>query len=240
MTSEESDPLESPRKLIGVVRFVLFDFDGPICGLFAGHSAKRVAREQISWLRGQGLGALVPARGAAEGDPHAVLRELDLRHRGSDLVTVLEEQLTQAEVRAASSARPTPYADVLIRTWSAVGAGLAVATNNSPQAVTRYLEGRGLLSCFAPHIYGRTRNLHLLKPDPHCVHRALAALGADPAESLMIGDSPADYLAARAAGTHFLGYARDARKELLLREAGAQHVVTSLLPVLDLLRSERR
>jgi phosphoglycolate phosphatase-like HAD superfamily hydrolase len=53
----------------------------------------------------------------------------------------------------------------------------------------------------------------------------------------MIGDTPSDYLAAREAGVPFLGYARNARKDKLLREAGATEIVDSLGSVLRAVRN---
>ncbi|MCX5355891.1 HAD family hydrolase [Streptomyces mirabilis] len=53
----------------------------------------------------------------------------------------------------------------------------------------------------------------------------------------LIGDSPADVAAASDAGVRFLGYARNVRKEKLLRQAGAESIVTSLEQVLQILRS---
>ncbi|WP_055551646.1 HAD family hydrolase [Streptomyces kanamyceticus] len=211
---------------------MLFDFDGPICHLFAGLAAERVAEDQVRWLEEQGLRGLLAGGVREEPDPYVVLRAVDARSPGSDLVTELEERLTQQELSAVTSAMPTAYVDPLIRTWSAVGARLAVTTNNSPRAVGRYLASRGLTDCFAPHVYGRTHDLHLLKPHPHCVQRALDAMGADPARTLMIGDAPSDYVAARRAGVRFLGYARNDRKARPLREAGATHLVESLKPLL--------
>ncbi|MFE5024321.1 HAD family hydrolase [Streptomyces sp. NPDC056656] len=225
---------ESLRELIKRARFVLFDFDGPICRLFAGHSAERVAREQVRWLEERGLHGLLTEEERA--DSHAVLRAVDRRCPGSDLAAELEERLTQQELTAVASAWPTQYADPLIRTWFALGARLAVTTNNSPAVASRYLATRGLTSCFAPHIYGRTQDLHLLKPHPHCVQRALGAMGATPEASLMIGDTASDFEAAAAAGIDFLGYARNDRKAKVLREAGAEMVVSSLGPMLDVLR----
>ncbi|MGW1889848.1 HAD family hydrolase [Streptomyces sp. NPDC002004] len=226
------------RELIDRARFVLFDFDGPICRLFAGHKAERVAGELVDWLEGQGLHGLLTPEERESLDPHDVLRAVDRRHPHSDVVTELEERLTQAEMRATATAWPTAYADPLIRTWSAVGARLAIATNNSPGVARTYLEGRGLGACFAPHVYGRTGNLHLLKPHPHCLHQALRAMGADPATALMIGDTPSDHAAAQQAGVPFLGYARNDRKAKLLREAGAGLVVGSLEVVLKVLRGQ--
>ncbi|MFF6811102.1 HAD family hydrolase [Streptomyces sp. NPDC012403] len=235
--TETDDELNGLRHLIEGARVVLWDFDGPVCRLFAGHSAKRVANDLASWLESRGLHGLLTETERESLDPHVVLRAVDRRHPGSDLVTELEERLTREELRATASAMPTPYADPLIRTWTAVGSRLAVATNNSPRAVREYLASRGLGACFTPHIYGRTRELSHLKPDPHCINRALDAMAAAPATALMIGDAPTDLLAARAAGVPFLGYARNERKDMLLRNAGATAVVHSLATVLRLVRA---
>jgi HAD superfamily hydrolase (TIGR01509 family) len=233
----EYDETAALRELITPVRVVLWDFDGPVCRLFAGHSAEGVADGLVEWLEGRGLHALLTEEERETLDPQVVLRAVGRRHPGSDLVTDLEERLTQEELKAASSAMPTAWADPLIRTWAALGLRLAVTTNNSARVVGKYLDGRGLTSCFAPHVYGRTDDLNLLKPDPHCLNQALRAMGSAPDTALMIGDTPSDYLAAREAGVPFLGYARTERKEKLLRGAGATAVVASLETVLRAVRA---
>ncbi|WP_406347159.1 HAD family hydrolase [Streptomyces sp. NBC_00648] len=209
---------------------MLFDFDGPVCRLFAHHSAPGVARRMNRLAQARGL------RVTTSRDPHRVLRNVSELHPGSGLVSELEERLTREETGAAASAVPTPHADELIRAWRLGGTGLAITTNNSPRAVERYLTTRGLIDCFAPHIHGRTTDLELLKPDPYCLHQALDSLGSRPAAALMIGDSDTDWDAAQRAGVPFLGYARDARRANRLRRAGAPLVVTSLAPVLDAVR----
>ncbi|WP_416237923.1 HAD family hydrolase [Streptomyces sp. NEAU-W12] len=239
---DANEPIE-PRTLEDLVkgaRVVLWDFDGPLCRLFAGHSAERVARELVEWLEGRGLHGLLTETERESLDPHVVLRAVDREHPGSDLVDELEARLTQEEVLAASSAWPTPYADPLIRTWTAVGTRPAIATNNSPRVVREYLAGRGLLGCFAPHVYGRTQQLSRLKPDPHCVDRALNAMGAAPGSALAIGDTPSDFHAATAAGVPFLGYARNGTRRKILQAAGATAVLPSLRPVLALIRTASR
>ncbi|MER6956553.1 MULTISPECIES: HAD family hydrolase [unclassified Streptomyces] len=220
------------REAIARARVVLWDFDGPICRLFAGHSAEGVADGLVEWLEGRGLHHLLTESERASLDPHVVLRAVDRRRPGSDLVAELEERLTQEELKATASAMPTPYADPLIRTLKALGRRLAITTNNSPRVVDTYLRTRDLTPCFAPHIYGRTQELRHLKPHPHCLNRALRAMGSAPDTALMIGDTPSDFLAARDAGVPFLGYARNERKEKALRGAGASRIVNSLEPVL--------
>ncbi|GGO46640.1 HAD family hydrolase [Streptomyces lasiicapitis] len=235
-----TDETEYLRALVDDVQYVFFDFDGPICRLFAGHSARKVAEEQVRWLEERGLHGLLAAGVRGEADPYVVLAAVDERHPESDLVADLEARLTHEEQKAVLSAWPTAYADALIRTWWATGARLAITTNNSPGPVASYLSDRGLIDCFTPHIYGRTQNLHLLKPDPYCVNRALLAMGADPARTVMIGDAASDYLAARAAGVRFLGYARNERKLRVLQEAGAEWTVSSLAPLLHMLAGGAR
>ncbi len=236
VAAKRKNATEELTELVGSARVVLWDFDGPICRLFAGHSAAGVAGELVEWLASRGLHSLVTDTERDSLDPHLVLRAVDRRRPGSDLVAELEERLTKEELRATSTAMPTAFADIVIQTWRARGARMAVTTNNSPRVVRAYLDDRALTPCFAPHIYGRTQDLHRLKPDPHCLNRALNAMGAAPAAALMIGDSPTDFQAARTAGVPFLGYARNARKAKLLTEAGAEYVVGSLWPLLEILR----
>ncbi|MFF1444051.1 HAD family hydrolase [Streptomyces sp. NPDC058295] len=235
--NDTGNEIEELRALFARARVVLWDFDGPICRLFAGHSAEGVADGFVAWLEGRGLRGLLTADERRSPDPHVVLRAVDRRHPGSDLVAELEERLTQEELKATSTAMPTAWADPLIRTLVARKLRLAVTTNNSPQAAATYLADRGLTSCFAPHIYGRTRELRHLKPHPHCLNRALRAMGSAPGTALMIGDAPSDFLAAREAGVPFLGYARNGRKEKLLLGAGATTVVNSLQAVLTAVRA---
>ncbi|WP_165984887.1 HAD family hydrolase [Streptomyces sp. YIM 98790] len=219
---------------------VLLDFDGPVCSLFAARPAADVAR-RLRELAGE-LG--VPPRHMAAGaaaseDPHAVLLTL-ARTAGPDtgpgpgpgpgpgLTHRLEQALTQQEIRAAATARPTPGARELIQALDERGVRLAVVTNNSPLAVTAYLTAQRLLTPFAGRVHGRTGDLSLLKPHPDAVRRALRSTGTAAERALLIGDSPSDLAAAEAAGVPFLGFAPHAAAERALRAAGARHITSSL------------
>ncbi|MGW2821543.1 HAD family hydrolase [Streptomyces sp. NPDC001443] len=234
--TSEADEL---RELVARTRYVLFDFDGPICRLLSGHPADVIARDQVRWLDSRGLGGMLTEAERVSSDPHGTLGSLHGRCPGSEVIAGLEENLTRHELRAARVAMPTAYADPLIRTWVAVGAHLAVVSNNSARAVASYLTGRGLYPCFDPHIYGRTQELRLLKPHPEMLNRALGAMGAAPDASLMIGDSVSDRAAAHAAGVRFLGYARNpaARRRLLEGGVPPSDIMGSLEPLLSTLRS---
>lgn len=220
-------------ELLGSATCVLFDFDGPVCRLFAGHPARRVAADLVGWLEERQLGGLLTVEEAGSADPHAVLRAVARAHPGSGLVTELEARLTEHELLAAAGAEPTAFADELIPALRSRDYKLAVTTNNSASVVRRYLEPRGLLDCFGPHIHGRTQDPLRLKPDPDCLLRALDSTGASATSALMIGDTRADCEAACKAGVAFVGYGRDTFKEAALRAAGATTVVPSMGRVLE-------
>ncbi|KUM82631.1 MULTISPECIES: HAD family hydrolase [Streptomyces] len=214
---------------------MLWDLDGPICRLFAGYPAHQIAGELVKKIDQLGMGGLLTEQERSSDDPHDALRGVHDRRPGSDLVLELEEWLTRRELQAVPKARPTPYADPLIRTWSSRGVRFAITTNNAALAAAAYVESRRLTDCF-PYVYGRTPNLDLMKPNPYCLEEAIKAMGAVPAATLMIGDAPTDLKAAQQARVAFLGYARNEDKERILREAGAEVVVGSMEQVLDVLR----
>ncbi|MET9553528.1 HAD-IA family hydrolase [Streptomyces sp. NPDC006645] len=227
------------RELFDATTCVLFDFDGPVCRLFAGYPAAGVAADLVDWLRRRGQADLLSEDDARSGDPHAVLRAVALTAPGSEFLAELESQLTGHELRATETAEPTPDADALIEALRRRGYGLAITTNNSAAIVERYLTARGLVDCFGPHLHGRTRDLLRLKPDPDCLLRALDSTGVAAGRALMIGDTPADCVAARKAGVAFVGYARNERKRKLLLGVGATTIVPSMRPVLDAVRRQQ-
>lgn len=236
----EVEDMTDVRSLLSGARGVLFDFDGPVCRLFPDDSSRPLADELRKMVAEAGVAHVLTAEEATDKDPHAVLRAVHRAQRdrrvpsgGVDLVPALEAQVTRGELDAVRRrARPTEGAARLIRRLDGRGALLAVVTNNSARAAAYYLETQGLLHCFDA-VHGRTRAVERMKPDPYVVDRALAGLGLCREEAVMIGDSPADVLAARAAGVPFIGFGRDLHKESELRGAGATMVVGSYAPFLD-------
>jgi HAD superfamily hydrolase (TIGR01509 family) len=220
------------RELLAAARCVLFDFDGPLTSVFGGHEAPVVAAALTariaSWPRSPRVrDPTDPVRILA--DVARALGDSPDDHR----VAELDKLLTDNEVHAVGTARPTGHADKLVRRLVARGVRVAVTTNNSAAAAARYLDLRGLTGCFTGHVYGRPADPRLMKPHPHCVEEAVCGLGARPAECLMIGDSPYDFRAATAAGVPFLGYAPRLAAWRRLADADVVHLVASLAPVFD-------
>ncbi|TDR82060.1 HAD-IA family hydrolase [Paludibacterium purpuratum] len=79
---------------------------------------------------------------------------------------------------------------------------LAVATGKSRRGLERALAATNLVPVFAAT---RTQDDCPSKPHPAMLLELMAQLGAEPARTLMIGDTTHDLLMAEAAGTHAAG-----------------------------------
>lgn len=205
---------------------VVFDFDGPLCRLFAKHPAAAVADRLARRLEHHDL---LPGPGPRVYlDPHAIVRDaaLDPTVHSSELCRDLDDLLTQEEVTAAASAELTEGAPELVEALLARGVRLAVVSNNNAEAVRQCLLRFDLLDPFEGRIVGRPGCGRLMKPHPGMVLRAVAELGAAAQRCVMIGDSAADVLAARGAGVRFLGYATDEPKAAALASVGAEYIGT--------------
>ena len=97
----------------------------------------------------------------------------------------------------ASLTQPYPGVIATLRALSSFTLGI-VTTKEQGQAET--VLRRLALTPFFRHIQGGTADLRL-KPAPDTVLAALAALHCEPPHALMVGDTSADILAGKAAGT---------------------------------------
>jgi len=98
--------------------------------------------------------------------------------------------------------RPYPGVSELLAALATRGLKMAVVTNKSTVFTLPLLQQFNLTQYFGAIVCGDT--LPVRKPDPAMIHYACGLLGAKPEESLMIGDSINDALAARAAGVPVL------------------------------------
>ena len=105
-----------------------------------------------------------------------------------------ELEFMALEARVAAESRVRPGLRELFADLERAGVGFGIVTNNSAESVNTVLERHELAVSLV-----RTRADGPMKPAPDLVFAALAALGADPAASVFVGDTSADVGAARAA-----------------------------------------
>ncbi|MEU7840633.1 HAD-IA family hydrolase [Micromonospora sp. NPDC049114] len=202
---------------------LLLDFDGPVCSIFAGYPAPRVAAELVALLDVEGVS--MPPEVRSEGDPLAVLRWVG-ETCPHDLTMAVEEALCAAEVHAAGIAAPTPFGREVILGANARGLPVAVVSNNSATAIEAYLMAHGLAAYVRPIIGRAYADPRRMKPNPGPVLDAVRTLGAEPGSCVLVGDSLSDIEAAHAAGVVAIGYANRAWKASAF--TAADIVVTSM------------
>ncbi|WP_328977117.1 HAD family hydrolase [Streptomyces canus] len=217
---------------------VLLDFDGPVCDLFRRGSTAHVA-EEIKDMARRHWGFLDQAVQSCH-DSHGILPLLgDMADKhdaqGSLSRRPLElahSMVTRFERGAVKRARPTPHAEALLKRLAALGKPVAIVSNNAEGPVNQYLERRKL-GPYVDVVCGRDPvEPRLMKPAPDLLFRALELLRRhEPHKALMIGDQPTDLLAAKTAGTPFLGCPRDQRRAEEMERLDADCVVRSLKPV---------
>lgn len=220
-------------KLLRGSEAVLFDFDGPVCELFAGHPSMRVADELRALLGSHGVD--VPQSILTTADPLEVLRWTGANR--PDLLEPAELAQVANEVAAAESAKPTPGGHEAIEAASQSGRSVGIVSNNSADAITVYLDQHGLAD-HVTSVVGRARgNPGQMKPEPDPILRASSQLGIAPAACVLVGDSPSDIEAARKARVTSIGYAKRPSRFSELAQAGAEVVIGSMTEMADSLRS---
>jgi HAD superfamily hydrolase (TIGR01509 family) len=211
-------------RVVDRTRWLLLDFDGPICSIFAGLPASSIAAQLRALVATDG--SQLPSSVLESNDPLEVLRST----AGLDpaLTARIESALRAAELTASRTAKPTPHAGETILACHATNRTVAVVSNNSQAAVETYLQAHHLDQS-VDLVVGRTQpDPTLLKPNPHLVVRAMRALGADPHACALVGDTASDVQSARAAGIHSIGFANKPGKLDRLLRVGADAVITTM------------
>jgi phosphoglycolate phosphatase len=204
--------------VMGGSRYVLLDFDGPVCDVFAGLPANDVADELRALLTARFTGPL-PDDVMTTQDPLLIVRQVAefAPHLSHDI----DDALRRAERHAIESAKPTPGGMEFVAACTDTKRPLAIVSNNSTPAIEAYLTKHGL-SAGVRHVVGRDpSDPRRMKPDPFLLAQASAALNADPETTVLIGDSTTDIQAARAHGVQVIGYANKPGKERTLAHADA-------------------
>jgi len=181
---------------------ILFDLDGTLLDtitdlaeaanlMLAELGRPALSQGHVHSFVGRGVNDLIHRCLAESSEPSAAeidtAREIFRHH-----YTRVNGQTTQ----------PYPGATELLMALAARHLKMAVVTNKSALFTVPLLQQFDLARYFGAVVCGDT--LPVRKPDPAMIFHACGLLGAKPEESLMIGDSINDSLAARAAGAPVL------------------------------------
>ncbi|MEU8938860.1 HAD hydrolase-like protein [Streptomyces goshikiensis] len=233
--SEGTSTLTHDDQLSGVLehaRVVFFDFDGPVCDVFARLPACGVAKQLTALLSIQHEAA--GAKAAETDDPIEVLR---IAHEtDAAIAQAVEQALTATEVEAVAVAGPpTPGAMEALQAARSSGRAVVVVSNNSADCVQWFMELHGLGKYVARTIGRPSGEPPLMKPNPYPLISAAEQVHVDITLSTLIGDSLTDIQAAHAAGATVIGYANKPHKAALFAEAGADAITDAIQDIADVL-----
>lgn len=136
----------------------------------------------------------------------------------------------------ACLSQPYPGVIATLRTLSSFALG--IVTTKEPEQAAMVVRRLGLAPFFR-HIQGGAPGLRL-KPAPDAILAALAALHGAPSHTLMVGDTPADILAGKAAGTTTCAVTYGFAKREALLPCAPDYVIDSFGELVPLLRASQR
>ncbi|WP_067812665.1 HAD family hydrolase [Actinomadura kijaniata] len=220
--------------IVGASRAVLLDFDGPVCDLFAGYPAHVIADRLRAFLLN--AKADLPESISETRDPLDLLRWTGARC--PELLEVLEKKQVLAECEAANSAIPTPYVQEVMESAVESGRGVVIVSNNSGEAIDRYLKLHGLAYYVSAVVGRRFGAPATMKPEPGPVLDGARHAGVPASACVLVGDSVSDIEAAQRAGAMSIGYAKSTSRRVRL--AGADAVVEGMKTISDALVASQR
>jgi beta-phosphoglucomutase len=175
------------------VAALIFDFNGTLSDdepllceifshLFAEHGRPLSAQEYFDQLAGL-------------SDPEIVKTWLGEDH--PDVQAVIDERVRRYRAAAADGSTVHEHVREAVR-YAAERASLAICSGAARDEIEPVLEAAGLAGCFRAIV--TSDDVVHGKPDPEGYVKALAHLGADPADAVVFEDTEAGVASARAAG----------------------------------------
>ena len=151
-------------------------------------------------------------------------RDLD-----ASLVDEVRKRYTVAYAEERMSVRPLPGARELLQALTEDGVAWAIATSSRAANAAPALEMLGVRDDVAVVTSDQVRHA---KPDPDLFIKAASVLGVDLQQSMVVGDSVWDLLAARRAGALGVGLLSGGYGREELERAGAYRVYDDPLDLL--------
>ena len=212
----DAERIDQACVLVRVARAVIFDFDGPLCDVFAGMPAWEVARN---------LEALLGERTDTD-DPLEILRRAGTS--SENILASVEYALVDAEVQAVRCSTRTPGGVESVRACLDGGRLVGVVSNNSASAIAEFFMGDDLAERIWPIVGREPLRPDLMKPNPWPLIGALNQLQVAPRDALFVGDTSTDLEVAKVVGVPCIAFANKPGKREFFEAAGADLTVDSM------------
>ncbi|MEV5028942.1 pyrophosphatase PpaX [Paenibacillus sp. LPE1-1-1.1] len=213
------------------IKTMLFDLDGTI--LDTNELIIRSFIESLQGVAPEGFGRehIIPSM----GEP---LTDQMKRFSGLEDVTDLVAAYREVNLRLHDNyVKSFDYVNEVIARLHEQGIQIGIVTTKMRLTTERGLKYVGLFD----YVDAIVTIDDVVNPKPHAepVSKAIGLLGADPATTMMVGDSVVDIESAIAAGAIAVGVAWSLKGEQRLMEAGAHHVIHDMRDLYTFVGLER-
>jgi phosphoglycolate phosphatase len=223
VNGQAQSPAPPPAAMEAGMKLVIFDCDGTIVDsqhvivtamsrAFEAHGCAPLARERVLAVVGLSL-------------PLAIARLLPPATDGVTAAAVAESYRQAFGALRADPAHHEPAYPAAVETIRALASRpdvvLGIATGKSRRGVAAVLERLELTTQF---LTIQTADTNPSKPHPAMIRRAMAEAGAEPAATVMVGDTTFDIEMARSAGAGALGVGWGYHPVAELEAAGAHAI----------------
>lgn len=217
--------------MTSMIKTMLFDLDGTI--LDTNELIIRSFIESLQGVAPEGFGRdhIIPSM----GEP---LTDQMKRFSGLEDVTDLVAAYREVNLRLHDDyVKSFDYVNEVIARLHGQGIQIGVVTTKMRLTTERGLKFVGLYD----YVDAIVTIDDVVNPKPHAepVSKAIELLGADPATTLMVGDSVVDIESAIAAGAIAVGVAWSLKGEQRLMDAGAHHVINDMRDLYTFVGLER-
>ncbi|MFD0957924.1 pyrophosphatase PpaX [Paenibacillus chungangensis] len=205
---------------MNAVRTMLFDLDGTILD-----TNELIIRSFLESLKGtvhEGFSRddIIPSM----GEP---LEDQMKRFSGLEDVTHLVAAYREVNLRLHDElVEPFTYVNEVLDRLHREGIAIGIVTTKMRLTTERGLKFVGIYDKVDAIV--TIDDVTNAKPHPEPVQRGMELLKADPASTIMVGDSVVDMAAAKAAGATAVGVAWSLKGAEVLRKAGADYVIDDM------------
>lgn len=206
--------------MTGNIRTMLFDLDGTIMD-----TNELIIRSFLESLAGVvpadfSREHIIPSMGLTLSDQMKIFS-------GLEEVAHLEAAYRKVNLRLHDEfVKSFPYVNEVVKNLHEQGIRIGVVTTKMRLTTERGLKFVGLYDYIDAIV--TIDDVINPKPHPEPVLMAMEQLGADPASTIMVGDSVVDIESAEAAGAVSVGVAWSLKGAQKLRESGAQYVIDDM------------